>query len=100
MKECPNCGYDLDSRLTKSEKRKLKDKSRIEKFRRENPDHCYCQYPYDLRNYDTDEIVESDIFIDLFHPLMSKPEREGPYNKRICGGCGKFYIDNPPILCG
>jgi hypothetical protein len=100
MKECPNCGYDLDKRLTKSEKQKRKEQARVEQFRRKNPDECYCRYPYDSRNYDTDKIVETGIYIDVYHPLMSKPENEGPYNKRVCGGCGGFYIDNPPILCG
>ena len=35
MKECPNCGYDLDKHLTKSDKKKLKEKARIEKLQRE-----------------------------------------------------------------
>ena len=101
MKECPNCGYDLDKRLTKSEKQKRKEKARIELFRRDHPDECYCQYPYTGRNYNTDEVVETNIYIDVYHPLTyPRTDREGPYNKRICGECDNVYIDNPPILCG
>ena len=67
---------------------------------KECPNCGYCRYPYDSRNYETDGIIESGIYVDAFHPLISTSEREGPYNSRICGGCGKFYIDNPPMLCG
>lgn len=96
-KECPNCGYDLDKHLTRSDKQKLKEKVRIEERQKKYPDTCFC----DGKNYDTDLIVEDDIFIDVSHPLCyPRTEREGPYNKRRCDHCKKLYVDNPPILCG
>ena len=101
MKECPNCGYDLDNRLTKSEKQKIKEKAQIEIFRKQYPNDCYCQYPYQGRNSETDEILETDIYIEISHLLFyPRKEKAGPYNKRICSECGKFYIDNPILICG
>ena len=91
---CPNCGYDINKHLTRSEKKKRKEKARFEKLQRENPDKCFCKE----HNYDKDEVVEIDVYVKghhMYDPRLA--EDEGPCNKRKCSKCEKFYIDTPPM---